>query len=295
MSATIVKGIPIRDKILEGIREECEELKRERGITPGLATIQVGSDPGSTSYVASKRKTARSLHFYEKHFPLDDTISQEELLHLIDTLNRDPKIHGILVQLPLPSALEEREILCAIDPKKDVDGFHPFNVGLYTTGELDRSFIPCTPLGVIELLKEMNLDLKGEEVLIVGRSNLVGRPLATLLSQKTPWGDATVTLAHSRTKNLKSLCAKAKVLIVAVGSPNAIKGEWLSSETYVIDVGVNRIGVNSQTGKNILAGDVEYSVAKERVKAITPVPGGVGPMTIAMLMRNTLWAAQREA
>jgi methylenetetrahydrofolate dehydrogenase (NADP+)/methenyltetrahydrofolate cyclohydrolase len=255
-------------------------------------TILVGENPASISYVTSKIRTAHDLGYKEVQDNQPDDISEEALLGLIDKYNKDDSIHGILVQLPLPKHIDEKKILNAIDPDKDVDGFHPVNVGRLMIGGGEVKFLPCTPAGIQELIVRSGVEIEGAEVVVVGRSNIVGKPIANILLQKAPGANATVTVAHTRTKDLAFHCKRADILIVAAGVPGLVKPEWIKPGACVIDVGVNRVGekISEKTGKKIaiLKGDVDFDKAVEIAGYITPVPGGVGPMTITMLMKNTL-------
>ena len=292
MAAKIIDGKAVAQKIREGIKREVEELK-EKGIVPGLVTILVGENPASVSYVTAKQKTAHELGFYSVQENLPENVSEEELLKLIDKYNKDPKIHGILVQLPLPKHIDERKVINAIDPRKDVDGFHPVNVGKLVIGE--PCFIPCTPYGILMLLAETGVEVSGADVVVVGRSNIVGKPIAILLMQKRkPVGNATVTVCHTGTKNMAEHTKRADILIVAAGVPKFITADMVKDGAVVIDVGVNRIGTTPD-GKAKLCGDVDFEAVKEKASYITPVPGGVGPMTITMLMKNTLESAKMWA
>jgi methylenetetrahydrofolate dehydrogenase (NADP+)/methenyltetrahydrofolate cyclohydrolase len=292
MTAKLIKGTEIRDKILEELKVEVDKIKQEHGVVPGLVTILVGENPASVSYVTSKIRTAQSLGFKEVQDNQPDDISEEVLLSLIDKYNKDDTIHGILVQLPLPKHVDEKKVLNAIDPDKDVDGFHPVNVGRLMIGGAEVKFPPCTPAGIQELIVRSGVPIEGAEVVVVGRSNIVGKPISTMLMQKAPKANATVTVAHTRTKDLAFHCKRADILIVAAGVPGLVKPEWIKPGACVIDVGVNRVGekISEKTGKKIaiLKGDVDFDKAVEIAGYITPVPGGVGPMTITMLMRNTL-------
>jgi len=291
MSAIIIDGKKISEEIREEIKKEVEELKAKYGIIPGLATILVGENPASVSYVKAKQKVAQNLGFYSVQENLPENISQEELIAIIKKYNNEEKIHGILVQLPLPKHIDEEEVINAILPDKDVDGFHPVNLGRLLRG--NPSFIPCTPYGIMVMLEKIGCDVEGKEVVIVGRSNIVGKPLAVLLFQKRkPIGNATVTICHTKTKDLAFHTKRADILIVAIGKPKFIKADMVKEGAVVIDVGVNRIGI-SPSGKAILCGDVDFDEVKKKASAITPVPGGVGPMTITMLMKNTLQSAKR--
>lgn len=290
MSAKIIDGKSIAQEIREEIKKEVAELKEKHGIVPGLLTILVGENPASVSYVTAKQKTAHELGFYSVQENLPENVSEDELLKLIDRYNKDEKIHGILVQLPLPKHINERKILYAIDPKKDVDGFHPANVGKLVIGE--PCFIPCTPNGILILLAKTGVNVDGAEVVIIGRSNIVGKPIANLLMQKRkPVGNATVTICHTGTKDIAFHTRRADILIVAAGVPKFVTADMVKEGAVVIDVGVNRIGTTPD-GKAKLCGDVDFEAVKEKASYITPVPGGVGPMTITMLMKNTLESAK---
>lgn len=289
MSAKILSGKEIAKQIRAELAEEIAELTKKHGVVPGLATVLVGENPASVSYVTSKNRTSKQLGMHSEQITLEADASEEELLKLIDRLNNDPKIDGILVQLPLPKHVDESKVLMAIDPGKDVDGFHPVNVGKMVVGEAD--FLPCTPAGIQQILIRSNVETSGAEVVVVGRSNIVGKPIANILLQKADGANATVTLVHTRTKDVPAHCRRADILIVAAGVPNYVKGDWIKKGAVVIDVGVNRVGT-TESGKAKLAGDVDYAEAVEVASAITPVPGGVGPMTITMLMVNTVKAAR---
>ncbi len=287
MPAKIISGTEIAKEIREKLKKEVAELKEKHGLTPGLATVLVGDDPASKVYVGQKEKSCNNLGIYSKMINLPGDTAEEDLLKLVDELNNDSSIHGILVQLPLPKHINETRVLYAIDPNKDVDGFHPVNVGKMVIGE--KCFLPCTPHGVLELIARSGVSTEGAEVVIVGRSNIVGKPVLNLMLQKRPSGNATVTLCHTRTKDLSFHTKRADILIVATGYPKTVTGDMVKEGVVVIDVGVNRIGKTPE-GKAILVGDVEFDSVKEKAAAITPVPGGVGPMTIVMLMTNTLEA-----
>ena len=291
MAADIINGMEIRESILEELRGEVANLKRDYNVVPGLVTILVGNHPASLSYVTLKIKTAIELGFHEIQDNQSETITEEELIGIIKKYNEDPLIHGILVQLPLPSHINEGKVLHAIDPNKDVDGFHPMNLGRLVIGGNAITFLPCTPAGIQELLIRSSVETLGAEVVVIGRSNIVGRPISIMLTQKGVGGDATVTLVHTKTKNIVRHCQQADIVIAAVGVPNFVKAEWIKPGATVIDVGVNRIGFNEDTGKPILSGDVDFVNVSQVAGKITPVPGGVGPMTIAMLMRNTVRSA----
>jgi len=299
MSAKIISGTEIAAQIREELKKEIAELKNKHGVVPGLVTILVGKNPASISYVTAKQKTAHELGFYSIQDDQDAEMTQAELLKLIDKYNKDPKIHGILVQLPLPKHIDEKKVLNAIDPDKDVDSFHPVNVGRLMIGGDEVKFLPCTPAGIQELIVRSGFDTNGAEVVVVGRSNIVGKPIANIMLQKGKGANSTVTIVHTGTKNLEAHCKRADILIVAAGVPGLVKPEWIKPGACVIDVGVNRVGEkkSEKTGKMvpILKGDVDFDAAKEIAGAITPVPGGVGPMTITMLMKNTVVSAKMHA
>ncbi len=292
MAAKIIKGTEVRDKILEEIEAEVNEVKEKHGVVPGLVTILIGEDPASISYVTAKIKTAQKLGFHEIQDSQSPDLSEEDLLALVDKYNNDDSIHGILVQLPLPKHIDDKKVLNAIDPDKDVDGFHPVNVGRLMIGGDEVKFPPCTPAGIQELIVRSGVETKGAEVVVVGRSNIVGKPIANMMLQKGVGANSTVTIVHTGTKDLAGHCKRADILVVAAGVPDLVKPEWIKPGACVIDVGVNRVGekISEKTGKKIaiLKGDVDFEAAKEIAGCITPVPGGVGPMTITMLMKNTL-------
>ncbi len=289
MGAKIISGTETASKIREELKEETARLKADHDLVPGLVTIIVGNNPASVSYVTAKQRTAKELGFYSVQDDEPEDISEEKLLALIDTYNKDPRIHGILVQLPLPKHINETKILYAIDPDKDVDGFHPVNVGRLMIGE--AKFYPCTPYGIQQLLVRSNVNIDGAEVVVVGRSNIVGKPIAMMLAQKAKGANATVTMCHTGTRDLAFHTKRADILIVAAGRPKAITADMVKDGAVVIDVGVNRIGMTPE-GKAKLCGDVDFDGVKAKASAITPVPGGVGPMTITMLMLNTVKAAK---
>ncbi|MCZ7582014.1 MAG: bifunctional methylenetetrahydrofolate dehydrogenase/methenyltetrahydrofolate cyclohydrolase FolD [Deltaproteobacteria bacterium] len=292
LTAKILSGKEIAAEIRETIKAQTDELIRERGVTPGLVTVLIGDDPASHSYVSAKNRTAKELGFYSVQETPDASISEAELLGLVEQYNNDPKIHGILVQLPLPSHISEEKVIRAIDPDKDVDGFHPVSVGRLVIGA--PGFKPCTPAGIQEMILRSGVPTEGAEVVVVGRSNIVGKPIAIMMMQKAKGANATVTVAHTRTRDLAEHTRRADILIVAAGRAGAVTADMVKPGAVVIDVGVNRIGT-TESGKAKLAGDVDFESVKEIASAITPVPGGVGPMTITMLMKNTLWAARRAA
>lgn len=276
--AKILSGKEVSARIKSELKTEVEKLK-QNGIFPGLAVIIVGDDPASRVYVNSKKKACEELGIYSEEHALPKETSEEELISLVRCLNEKKEINGILVQLPLPKHINEENIINAIDPKKDVDAFHPVNVGKIMIGNYD--FVPCTPAGVMELIHESGIEISGKECVIIGRSNIVGKPQAMLLLHE----NGTVTICHSRTKNLKETVKRADIVVAAVGKPNFITGDMIKDGAVVIDVGINRIAEKK------LVGDVDFDSALQKVSAITPVPGGVGPMTIAMLMKNTVRAA----
>lgn len=292
MTAKLILGTEIREEILKEIEEEVKQIKKDHGVVPGLVTILVGENPASISYVTLKIQTAHRVGFKEiqDNQPVD--ISEKALLALIDKYNKDDSINGILVQLPLPKHIDEKKVLNAIDPDKDVDGFHPVNVGRLMIGGGEVKYPPCTPAGIQELIVRSGVETSGAEVVVVGRSNIVGKPIANMMLQKGKGANSTVTVVHTATKDLAFHCLRADILIVAAGVPGLVKPEWIKPGACVIDVGVNRVGekVSEKTGKKIaiLRGDVDFDAAKEIAGFITPVPGGVGPMTITMLMKNTL-------
>uniref|UniRef100_A0A7C3UZR4 Bifunctional protein FolD n=1 Tax=Desulfobacca acetoxidans TaxID=60893 RepID=A0A7C3UZR4_9BACT len=295
MSAKLIKGAEVAAEIREELKKEVEDLKAKHNLVPGLVTILVGEDPGSVSYVTAKQKTAHELGFYSVQDNQSADISEAELLALIDKYNKDPKLHGILVQLPLPKHIDSNKILLAIDPNKDVDAFHPANVGRILIG--NYVFLPCTPAGCQELIVRGYGDPKGKEVVVVGRSNIVGKPMVAIMIQKKQGANATVTCVHTGTPKDRLIehCRRADILVVAAGVPKYVQADWVKPGACVIDVGVNRIGISEKTGKAILAGDVDFDAVKEVASVITPVPGGVGPMTITMLMKNTVMAAKAAA
>jgi len=292
MSAKILSGTETAKTIREELTVEIAELKENHNIVPGLVTILVGEDPASQSYVTAKNKTAKNIGIHSEQISLSADTSEEELLALVEKCNNDDKINGILVQLPLPKNINEAKVLTAINPDKDVDGFHPVNVGRMMLGE--QCFLPCTPHGILELIQRAGVETSGAEVVVVGRSNIVGKPIANLMLQKRDAGNATVTICHTRTKDMAEHTRRADIIIAAAGVPKMITADMVKEGVVVIDVGVNRIGM-SESGKAILAGDVDFDSVKEKAAAITPVPGGVGPMTITMLMKNTVQAAKVAA
>ncbi len=290
MSATIIDGKAIAAQIKSEVKLEADSLKREHGIVPGLAFILVGENPASQSYVRSKGKACKELGFHSVTEERPSTISQDEILKLIHTFNSDPNIHGILVQLPLPKHIDENEVIMAIDWRKDVDGFHPVNVGKLVIGQ--PCLRPCTPAGVQELLVRSGNDPAGKHVVVVGRSNIVGKPVMNILLQKQQGANAVVTIAHTGGGDIAKYTKQADIVVAAIGKAEAITGDMLQPGCVVIDVGINRVADASTKTGSRLVGDVHFASASQVASAITPVPGGVGPMTIAMLMKNTLQAAK---
>ncbi|GKZ12672.1 bifunctional methylenetetrahydrofolate dehydrogenase/methenyltetrahydrofolate cyclohydrolase [Haladaptatus sp. T7] len=287
----IIDGRAVAEGIRTDLGESIQTLKDE-GVTPGLATVLMSDDPASETYVSMKQRDCEEVGINGIHIEIDPEAPAEELYDTIDDLNEDPEVHGILVQMPVPDHVDSRQVLRAIDPKKDADGFHPENVGMLVAGH--PRFKPCTPHGVQKLLESADVDPEGKDVVIVGRSNIVGKPLANLLIQKAEGGNATVTVCHSRTDDLAAKTRDADVVVAACGVPELIDGSMLSDGVTVIDVGVNRVDADNEKGYE-LVGDVDFDSAKEKASAITPVPGGVGPMTRAMLLYNTVKAAGEQA
>ncbi|WP_372737610.1 bifunctional methylenetetrahydrofolate dehydrogenase/methenyltetrahydrofolate cyclohydrolase FolD [Neptunomonas sp.] len=283
--AFLIDGKQISQQVIEDTAAEVAEFKTTYGIKPGLAVVLVGEDPASQVYVRNKVKRAEEVGLNSIEHRLAATCSQQALNKLVDELNTDPMVHGILVQLPLPAHLNEAEIISAISPDKDVDGFHPLNVGALACGE--ASLVPCTPLGCIIMLKTVFEDLSGKNAVVIGRSNIVGKPMAALLLQE----NCTVTMVHSRTKNIEALCSQADIVVAAIGRPEFVSASWIKPGATVIDVGINAI---ERDGRRRLVGDVDFTSVEPIAAAITPVPGGVGPMTIACLMKNTLTAARSQ-
>ena len=288
----IIDGKAVAATVLDECRAEVEHLSDERGLTPGLAVVLVGDDPASAAYVRSKSRTCEKLGIHSAKHELPAETTQDQLLALIQELNSDPTIHGILVQSPPPSHIDEHAVIRAIDPEKDVDGFHPENVAKLALGDAS-GFVPCTPLGCQRLLAAAGVEVPGAHVVILGRSMIVGKSLAMLLMQKGPLANATVTVAHSRTKNLPALTATADILVAAIGIPEFVKAGHVRDGAVVIDVGINRVDDPSAKKGYKLVGDVDYIEVAPKTRAITPVPGGVGPMTIAMLMSNTIKACKQ--
>jgi len=289
MVAQVISGNEVAKSIRVEIKAEVAKMKA-KGIEPGLVVIIVGEDAASQVYVRKKGEACNELGICSETIRLPATTKEDELLSLIDKYNKDPKFDGILVQLPLPKHISEEKVLVRIDPGKDVDGFHPINVGKMVVGS--DCYLPCTPHGIQELLVRSGNDPAGKHVVVLGRSNIVGKPVACILIQKAKGADATVTICHSRTKNLADMTRQADILIAAIGSPQFVKADMVKEGVVVIDVGVNRINDPTAKGGTRLVGDVDFEAVKEKAKAITPVPGGVGPMTITMLMQNTVHAAK---
>ena len=292
MTAKIISGAAVAEQIRAELAENVKQLK-QKGVTPALVVVLVGEDPASVSYVTGKGKACQELGIHEETIKLPANTPEAELLKLIDKLNKDPKVHGILVQLPLPKQIDEKKVLNAILPEKDVDGFHPVNVGKLLIGE--PNFLPCTPHGVQQLLVRSGNSPEGKHVVVCGRSNIVGKPVAAILMQKEKGANATVTIVHTGTKNMAAFTRQADILIAAMGRPNAITADMVKEGTVVIDVGVNRVDDPTKKSGFRLVGDVDFEAVKEKASFITPVPGGVGPMTITMLMVNTVTAAERDA
>jgi methylenetetrahydrofolate dehydrogenase (NADP+)/methenyltetrahydrofolate cyclohydrolase len=291
-SATRIDGKAKALQLREEIAAETAAFTAQYGVRPGLAVVIVGDDPASQVYVRNKKRTAESLGFHSEQHTLPADTAEGELLDLVERLNADDAIHGILVQLPLPKHIDEERITQSIIPDKDVDGFHYLNIGKLTAGRIDDAFVPCTPAGCMLMIEDLlGRDLSGKSAVVIGRSNIVGKPMASLLLA----ANATITITHSRTRDLADVCRQADILVAAVGRPNMVKGDWIKPGAVIIDVGINRIekAIDGEK-KNVLTGDVDFDAASERAAAITPVPGGVGPMTIAMLMSNTLRAAKRS-
>ena len=290
MVAKVISGTEVAEQIRQELREKVAGLK-SKGITPGLAVLLVGEDPASQQYVRNKGKACDELGIYSRTIILPADTSEEKLLSIVDELNADPAIHGFLVQLPLPKHIDENKVLVRIDPSKDADGFHPMNVGRMLIG--DPIFLPATPHGIQEMLVRSGNDPDGKHVVVVGRSNIVGKPVAAILMQKKKGANATVTVCHSRTKDLASLVRLGDIVVAAIGSPKFITADMIKPGAVVIDVGTNRVDDPSAKKGYRWVGDVDFEAVKEKASAITPVPGGVGPMTIVMLMKNTVMAACR--
>ena len=289
MSYQLIDGKNLSAQILNEIAENVGELKKRSDITPGLSVVLVGDDPASDIYVRSKERAALKVGMVVKLIRMPWQSSEDKIIEIVQSLNNDINYHGILVQLPLPDHVDQNRVITSINPHKDVDGLHPFNAGLLAAGE--PRFIPATPGGIREILLRTNNDPSGKHVVVIGRSNIVGRPVSNLLSLKGKGGDATVTVCHSRTKNLTDICRSADVIIAAIGIPNFVRGDMVSEGVVAIDVGINRVNAPKKKRGYMLVGDIEFESVSRKASAITPVPGGVGPMTIAMLLSNTLYAA----
>jgi methylenetetrahydrofolate dehydrogenase (NADP+)/methenyltetrahydrofolate cyclohydrolase len=292
-TARLIDGKTIAAEVIEKVKVARDRLVSELALKPGLAVALVGDNPASAVYIRNKSRMAEECGFHSEQHTLPAQTPEAELLDLIDRLNKDAAIHGILVQLPLPKHIDEQKVLLALDPDKDVDGFHPVNVGRLATGARDTALVPCTPAGCVILAKHaLGNDLSGLEAVVVGRSNIVGKPVAQLLLAE----HCTVTICHSRTRDLAAVCRRGEILVAAVGRPQMVKGDWVKPGACVIDVGINRVPAPERgEGKTKIVGDVDFAAAARVAGAITPVPGGVGPMTIAMLMANTVTAAARSA
>jgi len=290
-TAALIDGKAFAETLREGVGRQVAALKERHGLTPGLAVVLVGDDPASQVYVRSKGKKTVEVGMESFQHVLPADTSEDELLDLVRQLNQDPRVHGILVQLPLPGHIDSARVIDTIDPAKDVDGFHVVNAGLLATGARDKALIPCTPYGCLMLLKDQLGNLGGQHAVVLGRSNIVGKPMAQLLLSE----NCTVTIAHSRTRDLPAVAREADILVAAVGRPEMVKGDWIKPDATVIDVGINRLEPETPGEKGRLVGDVDFESARDVAGAITPVPGGVGPMTIAVLLANTVTAASRQA
>jgi methylenetetrahydrofolate dehydrogenase (NADP+)/methenyltetrahydrofolate cyclohydrolase len=292
MAAELISGTKVAEEIRQELKVKVAELKKQ-GITPGLVMVRVGEDPASVSYVSGKTKASEEIGIYSETIVFPEQTTEKELLQKVEQLNKDPKFHGILVQLPLPKHIDADKVLNLIEPRKDVDGFHPVNVGKLLIGE--PYFMPCTPHGVQELLVRSGNSPEGKHVVVCGRSNIVGKPVLAILIQKKKGANATVTMVHTGTKNMAEIVRQADIVIAAMGSPKAITADMVKEGAVVIDVGVNRVSDPTKKSGFRLVGDTDFDAIKEKAKAITPVPGGVGPMTITMLMQNTVRAAEMQA
>jgi len=291
-TAIVISGKEAANRVIEKVIRDADALRRARAINPGLAVVIVGTDPASQVYVAAKSRKAKECGFHSVQHELPANCTIEEILELLAALNSDSKVHGILVQLPLPKHIDASQVIQAISPEKDVDGFTFVNIGRLTAGDMGKGFVPCTPAGSMLLIESiLGADLSGKHAVVLGRSNIVGKPIASLLLA----ANATVTVAHSRTSGLQALCRGADILVAAVGKPEMVRAEWIRPGALLIDVGINRIPAAQPGGKSYLVGDIAYDECAAIAGAITPVPGGVGPMTIAMLMSNTLLSACRFA
>ena len=293
MSAKIIDGNKIAETIRSELSQEIQALKQDQNVTPGLAVVLVGDNPASKVYVRNKNRSCHDIGIYSEQHDLSAETPEKELLDLIGKLNADDKIHGILVQLPLPDHIDENKVINAILPEKDVDGFHPVNLGKLMIGE--PGFLPCTPYGIQKMLIYSDVATEGANVVVVGRSNIVGKPIANILLQKQEGANATVTICHSRTKDLPAVAREADILIAAIGRPEFVTADMVSEKTVVIDVGINRVDDPSSKRGYRLCGDVKFDEVSEKCRAISPVPGGVGPMTITMLLYNTVQSAKKKA
>ncbi|MCJ8330521.1 MAG: bifunctional methylenetetrahydrofolate dehydrogenase/methenyltetrahydrofolate cyclohydrolase FolD [Lentisphaeria bacterium] len=289
----ILSGKEVSAAVYSRIESQIASLSEKHSVTPGLAVVLVGEDPASQSYVNSKAKKCEKLGIYSEKHVLDTDTSQADVLALIDTLNNKPEINGILVQSPQPPQIDERAIIDAINPQKDVDCFHPVNVGKMLIGDED-GFVPCTPAGVMEILAHYEIETQGKHAVVLGRSNIVGKPMCALLSRKGKYANCTVTMCHSRTQNLNEICLQADIIIAATGIPEMVRGDMVKDDVVIIDVGINRVDDASDKRGYRLVGDVAFDEVEPKASAITPVPGGVGPMTIAMLLQNTIRAACQQ-
>ncbi|MGB3340716.1 MAG: bifunctional methylenetetrahydrofolate dehydrogenase/methenyltetrahydrofolate cyclohydrolase FolD [bacterium] len=289
----ILSGKELAEKMRQEMQIEVAALREKHNIVPGLAVILIGNDPASMSYVRGKEKACEKVGVISKGYKFDVEFQEAQLLNLIEELNHDPKIHGILVQLPLPDHINEEKVIYSIDPKKDVDGFHPVSTGKMMIGV--PCFLPCTPHGIQQLLVRNDIEIEGKHVVIIGRSNIVGKPLAMILVQKKPGANATVTICHTRTKNMSAITKTADILVAAVGRPHTVTADMVKEGVVIIDVGVNRVEDKTKKKGYRLIGDVDFDEVSKKASAITPVPGGVGPMTITMLLQNTIQSAKRHA
>ena len=288
-TSKVLSGKDTAIAVYDSFKQRLDALSK-KGIVPGLCVILLGEDPASQIYVRTKSKKIKSLGLKSKTIYLDSKVSQNELIKLINSLNQDFNYHGILVQMPLPSHIDSQKVINSIDPRKDVDGFHPENVGWLSIGK--PRFIPCTPKGIMKIFKHYKIELSGKDVVVIGRSNIVGRPMSILVSSNGKWSNGTCTICHSRTKDLEQYTRNADVVISAIGRPNYLKSDMIKEGSIIIDVGINRVAANNDKGYKIV-GDVDYESVIDKVSFITPVPGGVGPMTIAMLVENTIEAAEQ--
>lgn len=288
----VIDGVKLSNEIKSEIKENTEKLIKEKNIKPGLAVLQVGENPASSVYVNSKQKACKDLGFHSIVHRIPDNSSEQEVLEIVNNWNNDESIHGILVQLPLPKHIDEQKVITTIDPDKDVDGFHPTNVGRLVIGL--KGHLPCTPYGIMEMLKRYSIETSGKHTVVVGRSNIVGKPITNLMYQKKEFANSVVTICHSGSKDISKFTKQADILIVAVGVPHLIKKEDIKEDAVIIDVGINRVDADNEKGYKIV-GDVDYDNVFDKCSAITPVPGGVGRMTIAMLMQNTYNSAYEKA